>query len=70
MVMDCWDLVNGIELQPPATGPAGCTPAETAIALGVLRNWNKRNVRAAAVLITSISDDELHTVADDAEDPV
>ena len=30
-VMDCWELVTGAELQPPATAPAGAdTAADTA----------------------------------------
>ena len=62
-VMECWALVNGVELEPLVTSPPNCTPAETAVVLGVKRSWDKRKDRAAAVLITSISDDELHTVS-------
>ena len=69
-VMDCWLLVTGVELQPASTGPPGCTPAETAVALGVKRSWDKRKDRATAVLITSISDEEMHTVHPVDEDPV
>ena len=69
-VMDCWGLVTGVELQPAATGPPGCTPAETAVALGVKRSWDKRRDRATAVLIASISDEEMHTIHPVDEDPV
>ena len=69
-VMECWALVTDVELQPAGTGPPGCTPAETVVALGVKRSWDKRKDRAAAVLITFISDEEFHTVQPVDEDPV
>ena len=69
-VMDCWRLVTATELQPPATGAPGCTAAETAAAELLRRNWDRRKDRASAVLITSITDDELHTVQAVDEDPV
>ena len=68
--MDCWRLVTATELQPPATGAPGCTAAETAAAELLRRNWDRRKDRASAVLITSITDDELHTVQAVDEDPV
>ena len=69
-VMDCWQLVSGVELQPPATGPPGCDAPTQAATVAARRSWDKRNDRAAAVLITSITDDELHTVQAVDEDPV
>ena len=69
-VMDCWQLVSGVELQPPATSPFGSDAATQTAAVATRRSWDKRNDRAAAVLITSITDDELHTVQAVDEDPV
>ena len=34
-VMDCWLLVTGIKVQPPATGPARCDAAATAAAVAL-----------------------------------
>ena len=62
-------LVTGVEVQPPATGPAGCDVAATAAALALRRSWDKRSDGASAVLITSISDEELHTVHGIDENP-
>ena len=69
-VMDCWQLVSGVEVQPPATGPPGCDAAKQFAAVAARRSWDKRKDRAAAVLITSITDDELHTVQAVDDDPV
>ena len=68
-VMDCWQLVTGVELQPLATGPARCDAAATAAAVALRRSWDRRKDGASAVLITSITDEELHTVHDIDEDP-
>ena len=54
----------------PATAPVGSTGAERAAALVLRASWDKRWDRAAAILITSISDDEIHTVQAVDEDPV
>ena len=69
-VLDCWQLMIGVELQPSGRGQPGCSGAETAVALGQKRSWDKRKERAAATLIISISDEELHTVQPVDEDPV
>ena len=55
-VMDCWLLVTGAELQPPATGPAGADAATLTAALALRKSWDRRNDAASAVLITSISE--------------
>ena len=64
-VIECWSLVIGTE--PPLGGPPGCFPLDVAVALR--RKWDKRQDRAAALLITSIHDDELHEVEDIEDDP-
>ena len=61
-VMDCWRLVSGLELEPLATIPAGAGAAGAAAARLVKTSWLKRRDRAAVVLITSISDEELQTI--------
>ena len=68
-VMDCWQLVMGVELQPPATGRAGCDAAATVAAVALRRLWDSKKDGASAVLITSISNEELHTVHGIDEDP-
>ena len=68
-VMDCWLLVTGVELQPPATGPAGCDAATATATVNLRRSWERQKDGASAVLITSISDEELHTVHGVDEDP-
>ena len=40
-VMDYWQLVTGVELQPPAVGPAGCDAAATAAAVALRRSWDR-----------------------------
>ena len=67
--MDCWLLVTGIELQPPATAPAGANAAIVTTALNLRKSWDRRKDASSAVLITSISDDELHVVHGIDEDP-
>ena len=67
--MDSWQLVTSVELQPPATGPAGCDAAATAAAVALRRSWDRRKDGASVVLVTSISDEELHTVHGIDEDP-
>ena len=69
-VMDCWELVIGTELQPPATAPLGADAATQAAALALRKSWDKRRDGACAALITSISDEELHVVHGIDEDPV
>ena len=69
-VMDCWRIVSGTEVEPPATVPAGSNIAVVNAAQLVRTSWLKRADRAAALLITSISDEELHTVQAVDEDPV
>ena len=68
-VMDCWLLVTGAELQPPATTPAGADAAAIVAALALKKSWDKRRDGASAALITSILDEELHTVHGIDEDP-
>ena len=68
-VMECWQLVSGIALQPAAIGPLGSAVVTTAV-VAARRSWDRRNDQAAAVLITSITDDELHTVQAVDEDRV
>ena len=68
-VMDCWQLVTGAELQPPATAPAGADAAAITTALALRKSWDKRRDGASTALITSISDEELYTVHGIDEDP-
>ena len=68
-VMDCWQLVTGAELQPPATAPAGADAAVITAALALRKSWDKRRDGASVALITSISDEELHAVHGIDEDP-
>ena len=37
-VMDCWQLVSGVELQPSATGPPGCDTAMQTATVAARRN--------------------------------
>ena len=69
-VMDCWRLVSGTKAEPPATAPPGAGSARTVAALIIKARWVKKRDRAAALLITSISDEELHTIQAVDEDPV
>ena len=69
-VMDCWRLVSGLELEPPTTVLAGVGAAGTA-AVGLVRtSWLTRRNCAATVIISYISDEELHTVQAVDEDLV
>ena len=69
-VMKCWNLVTGVELEPAATGPAGCDAAVTAAAVAAKASWVLRKEASSAVLVTSISDEELHTIDGVDEEPV
>ena len=69
-VMDCWRLVEGTEVAPPSAAPAGATPAETRVVQAAKLLWDKRCDRASSVLVTSISDEEIHTVYRVDDDPV
>ena len=69
-VMDCWRLVSGTDVEPPATLPAGSSNAQITAGALLRAGWLKRKDRASALLITSISDDELHTVLAVEDDPV
>ena len=69
-VMDCWRLVTEVELVPPAAAPTGSTVVQLAAAILTRAPWDKRRDRAAAILITSISDEESHTIQAVDEDPV
>ena len=69
-VMDCWRLVTGTEAVPSITAPSGTRSAGTAATVVIRVAWVKKRDRAAALLITSISDEELHTVQAVDEDPV
>ena len=67
-VMDCWALVQGTELRPPAT-TAGADAAAATAALALRKSWDKRRDGASAALVTSISDEELHVLHGIDEDP-
>ena len=69
-VMDCWELVIGTDLQPPATALAGAVAAALTAALALRKTWDKKRDGAIVALITSISDEELHVVHGIDEDPV
>ena len=69
-VMDCWELVIGTKLQPPATAPVGADAAAQAAALLLRKSWDKRRDGACAALIISISDEVIHVVHGMDEDPV
>ena len=69
-VSDIWRLVSGVEAEPLATLPAGSSNTQITAAALILAGWLKKRDRASALLITSISDDELHTVLAVEDDPV
>ena len=69
-VMECWQTMIGVELQPAATAPAGADAAAITAALALRQSWDRRHERAAAVLVTSIADEELHTITSIDEDPI
>ena len=68
--MDYWRLVTKTESVPPITAPPRVGSARTAAVVVIKVAWVKKRDRAAALLITSISDEELHTVQAVDEDPV
>ena len=41
-VMDCWELVTGTKLQPPATAPVGADAAALTAALALRKTWDKK----------------------------
>ena len=53
--MDCWRIVSGTEVEPPATVPTGSNIAVVNAAQLVRTSWLKRADRAAPLTITSIS---------------
>ena len=59
-----------MEAEPLVTAQAGAVSTGTATAFLVRASWVKRRDREAALLITSISDEELHTVQALDEDTV
>ena len=69
-VMDCWRLVIGTEPEPAATLPAGTSGAAVTANALMRTSWIRRRDRAAAALITSVSDEEVHTVQAVDDDPV
>ena len=69
-VMSCWKMITGGEVMPPVKAPLGATAADAAAAVVLRASWDKRWDKAAAILITSISDEEIHTVQAVDEDPI
>ena len=69
-IMRCWEIVIGVEVQPAATAPAGADAPAIAAALALRESWDSRHERAAAVLVTSIADEELNTIGPIAENPI
>ena len=63
-------MVEGTEVAPPSTAPDGATGAETRAVLAAKLLWDKKRDRASSVLVTSISDEEIHTVYTVDDDPV
>ena len=59
-VIKCWALVTAVDLEPAGTGLARCTPDVTAAALTTRVAWFVKKEASSAILVTSISDDELH----------
>ena len=68
-VMDCWRLVTGDDTQPVPPVPAASNAERNAVNL-TIQAWAKRRDRAAAVLVTSVSDEESHTIHAVDDDPV
>lgn len=58
--MDCWRLAEGVGVEPLA--PTRTTVAKRTAVLIAKTSWDKGWDRASAVLITSIGDEEAHTV--------
>ena len=63
-------MVTWTELEPPATLPAGTSGAAVTANALMRTSWIKRRDRAAAALITSVSDEEGHTVQAVDDDPI
>ena len=68
-VMDCWNLVTGVEQQPTAPIPSASNAERTANNLTNLA-WTRKRDRAAAVLVTSVSDEESHVIQPVDDNPV
>ena len=68
-VMDAWNLVTGVELQPTAPLPSASNAERTATNLTILA-WARKRDRASAVLVTSVSDEESHVIHAVDEAPV
>ena len=68
-VSDIGRLVSGLEPEPPATLPTGSSGNQVTAAALIRAGWLKKKDRASALLITSISDDELHTILAVEDDP-
>ena len=68
--MDCWGLVEGTKATPPSTAPASATAAETRAVQAAKLLWDKKCDRASSVLVTSIGDEEIHTVYTVGDDPI
>ena len=69
-ILDCWRMVNGTEVAPPATPAAGAIAAERAVVVAAITAWNKKWDKAAAILVSSLSDEESHVVQSVDDDPV
>ena len=69
-VMECWRLVEGTEVSPPATAAAGASAAELRAALAAKALWDKKCDRASSLLVSSVSDDEIGTIYGFDDDPV
>ena len=68
--LDRWRMVNGDEAAPPSTPAAGATAAERAAVVAAITAWNKKWDKAAAILVSSLSDEESHVVQSVDDDPV
>ena len=69
-VMECWRLVEGTEVSPPAIAPAGATSPETRATLAAKLLWDKKCDRASSLLVTLGSDEEIHTIYTVDDDPI
>ena len=69
-VMDCWRLVIGTEAEPPTTLLARSSGAVVTDAALMRTSWIRRRDRATAALITSVSNEEVHTVQAVNDDPI
>ena len=69
-VMDCWLMITGVEVIPLATAPACSTGAKRDASLVLRASWDKQWDRPAAILIDSLSDEEIHIVQAVDEDIV